>query len=65
METGVHGRIGIHVQRHVVVDQDHDIMNVTVQSLKSYTFNSVERNTNIHYIFTELNNSKIYLDTTL
>jgi hypothetical protein len=33
METGVHGRIGIHVQRHVVVDQGHDIMNVTVQSL--------------------------------
>ena len=33
MVTGVHGRIGIHVQRHVVVDQGHDIMNVTVQSL--------------------------------
>ena len=33
METGVHGRIGILVQRHVAVDQGHDIMNVTVQSL--------------------------------
>ena len=33
METGVHGRIGIHVQRHVVMDQGHDIMNVTIQSL--------------------------------
>jgi hypothetical protein len=37
----------------------------TGQGTKSYTLNSVERNTNIHYIFTELNNSKIYLDTTL
>ena len=37
----------------------------TVQGTKSYTFNSVERNTNIHYIFTELNNSNIYMDTTL
>ena len=33
METGVHGRIGIHVQQHVVVDQGHDIRNVTIQSL--------------------------------
>ena len=33
METGVHGRIGIHVQRHVVVDQGQDIRNVTIQSL--------------------------------
>jgi hypothetical protein len=33
METGVHGKIGFHVQRHVVVDQGHDIMNVTIQSL--------------------------------
>jgi hypothetical protein len=33
METGVHGRIGTHVQWHVVVDQSHDIMNVTIQSL--------------------------------
>jgi hypothetical protein len=37
----------------------------TGQGTKSYTLNSVERNTNIHYIFTKLNNSKIYLDTTL
>ena len=29
----MHGMIGIHVQRHVVVDQDHDIRNVTTQSL--------------------------------
>jgi hypothetical protein len=33
METGVHGKIGIHAQRHVVVDRGHDIMNVTIQSL--------------------------------
>jgi hypothetical protein len=33
METGVHGRIGIHVQWHVIVDQGHDIRNVTTQSL--------------------------------
>jgi len=33
METGVHGKIGIHVQWHVVVDQGHDIRNVTIQSL--------------------------------
>jgi len=30
----------------------------TVQGTKPYTIKSVERNTNIHYIFTELNNSK-------
>ena len=29
METGIHGMIGI----HVVVDQGHDIRNVTIQSL--------------------------------
>ena len=34
METGVHGRIGIHVQQHVVVDQGHDIRNATTQSLQ-------------------------------
>ena len=33
METGVHGKIGIHAQRHVVVDRGHDIMNVTIHSL--------------------------------
>ena len=33
MDTGVHGKIGIHVQSHVVVDQGHDIRNVTIQSL--------------------------------
>ena len=40
-------------------------LHFTGQDTKSYTLSSVERNTNIHYIFTELNNSKIYLDTTL
>jgi hypothetical protein len=33
METGVHGKSGIHVQRHVEVDQGHDVWNATTQSL--------------------------------
>ena len=33
METGVHGKIGIHVQRHVEMDQGHDVMNATTQCL--------------------------------
>ena len=33
MEIGVNGKIGIHVQRHVVVDQGHDTRNVTTQNL--------------------------------
>ena len=33
METGVHGKIGIPVQRHVVVDQGHIMRNASIQSL--------------------------------
>jgi hypothetical protein len=37
----------------------------TGQGTMSYTLNLVEGNTDIHYVFTDLNNSKIYLDTSL
>jgi hypothetical protein len=35
----------------------------TGQDKQSFTLSPVEHNTDIHYIFTELNNGNTYLDT--
>jgi hypothetical protein len=56
MDTGVHGKIGIHVQSHVVVDQGHDIRNVTIQSLNMgdptlFSISNVYSHTNMDGIY--------------